>query len=227
MTIVAIHQPNYIPWIGYFDKMAHADVFVFLDTVEYSHGSVINRNKIRNASGWNWLTIPVNKNDTNKSICEVGFADDRWWTKHWTALQGSYSKADYFSEYSPYFSNLYAEKRYYNIADLNIDIIKYLVDAFNIHVKFVRSSEMEIDHALHKNDLLIDILQKLDADTYVAGTGCKDYMSDDLFAMNGIDVIYNKFEPFVYKQRWFGFEPYMSAVDLLFNEGDECTIYFE
>ena len=78
MVRVSIHQPNYIPWIGYFDKMSKSDVFVFLDSVEYSSGSVINRNKIRNATGWNWLTVPINKKDTFKPICDVGFADTKW-----------------------------------------------------------------------------------------------------------------------------------------------------
>lgn len=226
MTTVAIHQPNYIPWIGYFDKIAHTDIFVFLDSVEYSHGGVTNRNKIRNSSGWNWLTVPVNKKDTNKSICEVGFADDKWWKKHLTALQGSYSKADHFSEYASYFYELYSEKKYDNIADLNIDIIKYLSSSFGISTKYVRSSEMNIDPTLHKNSLLIEILQKLNADTYIAGKGCVDYMDDDKFIKNGIEVVYNNFKPFVYKQRWDGFEPYMSAVDLLFNEGDKSGSYF-
>lgn len=226
MTTAAIHQPNYLPWIGYFDKMARVDVFVILDTVEYSHGSVINRNKIRNSSGWNWLTVPVNKSDASKPICEVGFADNKWRKKHFTALQGAYSKAEYFREYSPFFSELYGGEMYDNIADLNTAIIKYLADSFDIQVEFVRTSEMNIDPSLRKNELLIEILNQIDADTYIAGTGCKDYMDDELFAKNGISVKYNSFEPFVYKQRWDGFEPYMSAVDLLFNEGEDSRKHF-
>lgn len=219
MVIVSIHQPNYIPWIGYFDKMSKSDVFVFLDSVEYSRGSVINRNKIRNATGWNWLTIPVNNKDTSKPICEVRFADTKWWKKHYTSLVGAYSKCEYFEEYFPYFSQLYNEQQYSTIADLNIDIIQYLAESFSIDVKFIRSSEMNIDSSLQKNELLIDILQKLNADVYISGTGSKDYMDEAMFQENGISVIYNSFKPFIYRQRWGGFEPYMSSVDLLFNEG--------
>ena len=226
MVKVAIHQPNYIPWIGYFDKMAKCDVFVFLDSVEYSRNSVINRNKILNTNGWNWLTIPVKKDDTNKNICDVEFANDKWWIKHWTSLVHAYSKSDCFSEYSDFFHQIYDEKKYDKIADLNIAIIRYIAASFEIYPRFIRSSDMELRHDLHKNELLLDILQKLDATQYIAGTGCKDYMEDTLFVENGINIVYNEVKPFVYKQRWEGFEPYMSAVDLLFNEGEKGAGYF-
>lgn len=217
---VAIHQPNYIPWIGYFDKMAKSDIFVFLDTVEYTHGGVINRNKIRIKDGWAWLTVPVKKEDSSKAIMDVRFSDDYWWKKHWIALGGSYSKSEYFSEYSGYFEKLYESKKYTQISELNIDIIQYLARAFDINVKFIKASDLVINPELHKNELLLDILQKLGATEYIAGTGCKSYMEDNIFTDNSISVTYNEFKPFEYKQRWVGFEPYLSAVDLLFNEGD-------
>ena len=140
MVIVSIHQPNYIPWIGYFDKMSKSDVFVFLDSVEYSRGSVINRNKIRNATGWNWLTIPVNNKDTSKPICEVRFADTKWWKKHYTSLVGAYSKCEYFEEYFPYFSQLYKLDGYFLEYGhhLNVNVLQrdVLLDAMDHPEKY-------------------------------------------------------------------------------------------
>lgn len=227
MTKVAIHQPNYIPWIGYFDKMAKSDIFVFLDTVEYTHGGVINRNKIRIKDGWSWLTVPVKKEDTSKPIMSVRFSDDYWWKKHWIALGSSYSKSEYFSEYSGYFEKLYESKKHTQLSELNIDIIKYLAKSFDITVKYIKASELQLNPEHHKNELLLDILQQLDATEYIAGTGCKSYMEDKIFTDNSISVTYNEFKPFEYKQRWAGFEPYLSAVDLLFNEGPNAAKYFK
>lgn len=217
--IVAIHQPNYMPWIGFFQKMALADIFVILDTVQFSKDSYTQRTKIRTKEGWIWLTIPVVRNYYSRLINEVYLPqNDKWKKKHKMAMISNYAKA-------PFFDKSFVEQYYCNefvkLQEFNEFGIYYLNDKFGIETKVARASKLKIDKNLKSTELLLEIVKRAGGDVYISGIGGKKYIEEEKFEKEGIEIKYFEFEPFEYLQRWEGFEPYMSAIDLLFNMGEK------
>lgn len=215
--IVSIHQPNYLPYVGFFQKMALSDVFVVLDTVQFSRDSYTQRTRIRTKDGSMWLTIPVEKKNYFKQISEIPLPEDEKWLKnHKMSIIANYSKCKCFdnSFINDYFSD---NGKYANLQKFNEYGISYLKKKLGIHTDIVRASELDLRLELGSTELLIDILETLGADTYISGLGGKKYMDESQFSMKNIKLKYLEFKPFAYAQRWGGFEPYMSALDLVFN----------
>lgn len=223
---VAIHQPNYLPYIGYFSKMAQADIFVILDNVQFSKDSYTQRTRIRTKEGSIWLTIPVEKkNNSFKLIHEVQLPQNRkWLEKHRVSIISNYSKTPFFDE--TFIRTYYDSYNSILLRDFNEFGIYYLKNKFGIKTKIIRSSELNLNQDLKATDLLIEIIKKLGGTTYISGFGGKKYLDETKFVKEGIKLIYFEFELFQYKQRWNGFEPYMSAIDLLFNLGDQSEKLF-
>jgi hypothetical protein len=221
MRIATIHQPNYLPWIGFFYKIAHSDCFIILDTVEYSKNSVINRNKIRVKDGWAYLTIPIEKKFHNSRIVNVELQKgNSWQISHFQTIEANYKKADYFHCYEDFFKELYNAKYHY-LWEVNEKIIRYLLDCFDMNVEIKKSSELDMDPDLKKTDLLVSIIKEVEADIYLSGSGGEKYLDTDVFNANNIELKYTNFTHPVYKQRYQGFMPNMAAIDLLFNLGDK------
>jgi hypothetical protein len=219
---VTIHQPNYLPYFGYFQKMALSDIFVLLDTVQYSKNSYTKRVKIRTQMGGVWLTIPIEKINNFKKIQEIKLPIDiKWKTKHKSSITVNYSKSTFFDKF---FVDNYYQLSPENLLDFNEAGIRYFQEKFNIKTKLVRASELKIDKELKSSDLLIEIVKKIGGSTYISGPSGKQYLDREKFLHNNIDV--EIFEPTIhtYKQRWSGFEPYMSSIDILFNLGEKNCI---
>jgi len=214
--IVAIHQPQYLPWLGYFDKMLKADVFVLLDDVQYKKNEWQNRNKIRTSKGWQWLTVPV-QYDFKQIIYQIKIAKASNWRKdHYHSLTLHYNKAPYFKEYESFFKSTYDQQWEY-LLDLNIHLIKFLQEALGIKTKLIKASELNV--GLHRTEKLIEICKKLGATAYLSGAGAREYLDLKLFQQSRIQVIFQEFKCPVYNQAYPNFEPCMSAIDLLFNYG--------
>ena len=217
--IVAIHQPNYLPWLGFFHKMHKSDVFVLLDDIQYTKGYVCNRNKIKTRQGWIWLTVPVlTKGKLNQQIKDTKINNRvHWGKKHWKSISSNYEKAEFFFKYSPFFKDLYW-KEWDLLSDLNENIITYITKQLGINTEIVRASELEGVKG-NKSDLLISICKAVGADTYLSGAYAAIYMEEKKFKENNLKLIYQKFKHPTYTQLWGKFIPQMSAIDLLFNEG--------
>ncbi|MCK4994635.1 MAG: WbqC family protein [Candidatus Omnitrophica bacterium] len=222
--IVSVHQPQYIPWLGYFDKIDKSDCFVFLDTVQYKKREYQNRNRVRTKDSWIWLTVPViTKGSSHQSLSDVLIDNETdWANEHCKSLQSWYGHASYFKDYFPFFEDLY-KKNWEKLIDLNINVIKYLLGALNIDTQIYLESE--IGTSKKSTERIIEICQKLKADKYLSGAGGKDYLQEGLFAKDGIDLKYQIFEHPNYKQQFMSnehaFESYMSVLDLLFNAGKQ------
>lgn len=218
--IVSIHQPAYIPWLGYFDKIAKSDIHIFFDDAEYSKNNLFNRNKIKTPQGWIWLTVPV-KYKSNTSICETKIDNAvNWRRNHWNSIKANYSRAPYFKKYSDIFEKFYL-KNWEHLSDLTISMNRTIANMLGIKTKFVKSSELKVPG--RKNEKLINLCKAVGADTYLSGQGAKAYMNENLFATNNVRVIYQKFDYPTYKQLWGEFIPNLSAIDFLFNCGiEEC-----
>ena len=220
--IVSVHQPQYIPWLVFFDKIEKRDCFVFLDQVQYKPREYQNRNRIRTKNGWIWLTVPViSKGLGRQKICDVKINNDiNWQKKHWRSLKSYYQKAPFFKDHYNFFERVYFAK-WERLIELNIHITKYLLKKLNIKIPLYYESE--IGTSSRATDRIIEICKKLKADTYLSGIGGKAYLEELKFFQAGIQLIYQEYNHLPYHQLYTKdfdqFLPNMSAVDLLFNEG--------
>jgi hypothetical protein len=216
--IIAVHQPQYIPWLGYFHKIAQCDTFVILDNVQYKTREFQNRNRIRTEKGWMWLTVPV----VTKDGCRLRMADVEidntmpWQRKHLGSLKTSYASSPYFKEYYAFFEQSF-QRQWIKLADLNVHIIRFVLDNLSITTPIVFESELNVLTA--KTQRIIDICKQLNADKYLSGIGAREYLEESLFPEQRITLYYQHFNHPEYKQCFEPFMPYMSIIDLLFNCG--------
>lgn len=216
---IAIHQPNYLPYIGYFQKMGLSDVFVILDNVQFSKPSYTQRTKIRTSDSFMWLTIPIEKSHIFKPIKDVLLPTNRAWLReHKKSIIFHYSKCPFFDEgfVEEYFTE---GEQFKKLQEWNEFGIFYLKDKLKIKTNIVKASDLNLNENLKSTDLLVEIVNQVGGDTYISGAGGRKYMDISKFEKNDISLEYFDFEPFEYKQRWEGFEPYLSAIDLVFNLG--------
>jgi hypothetical protein len=221
VTIAAIHQPNYIPWPGYFHKLAACDVFVYLDAVQYPRGqSFAARNRIKTPNGVVFLTIPVSVpkgHEGKASYLEVELADERWRDKHLKTVEQSYKRAPHFDEvFELYRDGLERGK---TLVDLNVGLIEAIAGYLGIETRRVRLSET-LESFGEKSDLIVDVCKTVGADVYLSGAGGgRDYNDERLLDEHGIELRYDDYAYPEHPQLWDGFEPNLSVLDLLFNCG--------
>jgi hypothetical protein len=217
--IVAVHQPQYLPWLGFFDKIDSADVFVLLDNVQFKKNEWQNRNKIKTAQGWQWLTVPVMYKHLqliNEVIINNGV---NWKHKQRQAILSNYKKAAYHDLLEGFFEDIFSLPWEF-ISELNIDAVKRLVEILGINTPIYIASDL-VEFPKDPDERLIAITKHFGADTYLAGAGGRGYMDLDKYEKSGIKVIFQDFIHPVYNQLFGEFEPFMSVVDLIFNHGDE------
>ena len=216
--IVAIHQPNYLPWLGFFYKMANCDVFVFLDDALHSKSSFTNRNKIKTRDGIKLLSVPLSTKEVRINellICN----DQKWQSKHWNIIENSYRQAPYWEEYSAHFKDILAKKSWTYLSELNIALIWQIKVILGIKTEIVTSSTLNIGgHRGSERNLAI--CKYLKADIYLSGEGARSYNDEQAFEREGIKLVYTGFQHPVYRQLWGDFIPNLSIIDLLFNEGE-------
>lgn len=215
--ILSIHQPQFLPWLGYFDKIDRSDIFVFLDNVQFKKNEWQNRNRIKTAEGWQWLTIPV-LHKFPQRIDEVKINNtDPWERKHLNALSTNYAKAPFYDEYIPFFQEMYSQK-WERLADINIHAITYLAGILGIPEKrFVKASDMEL--LVGNTERLVDICRQLEATVYLSGRDGAKYLDLTLFKKESIDVVFQDYIHPHYSQLFQSFESNLSIIDLLFNCG--------
>ena len=217
--IVSINQPAYLPWLGYFHRIAVSDLHIVLDHVQFEKNSYTNRNKVRIKNGWSWLTVPVKSGGKfpHLYINQLEIANEsRWAKKHLATLRFSYGKAPYFALHTSYFEGVYSH-RWDLLKDLVRETTSYLLDAFGIRTPLLYSSEMNAKG--QKDELLLNLCRAVGAKVYVSGPLGRNYLREQLFEACGIKVVYQNYIHPTYQQVYPGFEPGMSAIDLLFNHG--------
>ncbi len=215
--IVAVHQPQYLPWLGYFDKIDRADVFCFLDNVQYKKNEWQNRNRIKTANGWQWVTTPVLFQFPQK-INEVKINSRvNWQRKHFQALLTNYRKAPFFNDYIDFFEQVYS-KNWDSLSELNIYLILNILKMLDLESKStVLASDLQLSE--DPTDRLIDICKKLGGDIYLSGPDGIKYMDTDRFQQRGIKIMVQDFKHPDYPQLFGEFQSHLSIVDLLFNCG--------
>lgn len=210
--MVAVHQPNYAPWLGYFHKIAHADVFVFLDDVQFSKGSYTNRVRIGRDDGAVWLTQPV-RHALGQAINEVGFAQNDWPARHLDALRGAYRRAACFDEIWSDLITMYERIPTDSLAAANRHLIEAIVAHLAIDCRFAASSDLHVNE-LKGDDRLVAIVGALaPGGTYLSGGGGDKYQDPAKFADAGIDLVYANFAHPDYPQGAARFQPGLSVLD--------------
>jgi hypothetical protein len=215
---VCIHQPDFVPWLGFFDRLIKADVFVILDDVQFLRRGWQNRNRIKTPDGWRWLTVPVKqKGKFSQPINQVVLANDTpWRRKHLGALVSGYSGAPNFDQIYPEILKVY-DKNDFLLIDFNMSLIKLVLDILNIDIPIRFASEFNF--ATRKSHLLVDLVRALDGDTYLSGQGARSYMDEKLFLEHGIETRWQEFKHPQYNQLHGEFIPDLSIMDVLFNCG--------
>lgn len=221
--IVAIHQPQYMAWGGYFHKMDAADAFVFLDTVQYKKNEYQNRNLIKGPGGPQWLTVPVLYR-FGQTIREVGINNTvPWARKHLAAITSYYGRAPHFRDYVGEFERLLADT-YAGISQLNIAASRMIAQLLGIRTALAVASELPaVDD--QRDRRLAAIVKLLGGDTYLSGAGGRGYVDESVFEQEGVRVMFQAFSAPVYPQLFGAFAPNLSAIDLIFNVGPNAIDY--
>lgn len=217
---VSINQPAYLPWLGYFNRIGISDVHVVLDYVQFEKNSAVNRNKIRTANGWNWLTVPVKTKGKFGSL-EINNLEidnvSNWSEKHWKAICHSYGKTPFFEKYSSELQRIYSQ-RWTRLIDLIEEINRYFIrEVIQLSTPLEYASKLGVIGS--KGDLVLNICKELSATTYISGPFGRDYLDEKQFLSHGILIEYHDYIHPVYPQYYKPFEPYMSTLDLIMNCG--------
>ena len=222
---LSIHQPDFWPWAGLFNKIACSDKFVVFDCVQAPRGkSWLTRNRILLNGNPLWLTLPILRS-ANQKINEVKINREvNYKTKHLGTIKQAYARAEYFKEVFAFVENLYAED-YENASSFSLQIIKAICVKLKIDTEFIGVSEIISDNELSRlsgNSLILEICKKGGANDYLSGVGCLDFIQPDKFKEVGISFKFQKLLHLEYRQQIATvFQPNMSVLDILFNLGFE------
>lgn len=222
--IVAAHQPNFIPWLGYFDKMRKADLFITVDHVQLERQSFQNRTRIKTGEGARWITVPLVQRSRSERIADKLVDNSRrgrfrWCRKMYLTLKYSYESAPYFHAYEPELKEIF-DARWERLAELNARMIQFCRHALGIRTPMLNSSLMGIEGS--KSEMVLNMCLSAGADAYLAGHGAsRDYLDVGAFERAGVRVIWQDFEHPTYTQRPRSeeFIPNLSALDLILNCG--------
>ncbi len=220
---LAVMQPTYLPWIGYFDLLDQCDRFVLYDHVQFEKQSWQQRNRIRTAQGTAWLTVPVHQ-ELGQVIVDVRINQTAHWQhKHWMALVSNYRRAPYWDRYQAALAAIY-ERPWERLADLTIHLIDHLASELGITTERVRSSSLSPEILQgHKAEPLVALCHHFGADTYLSPAGARSYLtSDEPFRVHNLRLEFHAFEHPVWPQRFGEFISHLSVIDLLFNVGPEA-----
>jgi hypothetical protein len=227
MTRVAIMQPTYLPWCGYFGLMHAVDVFVLLDSVQFARRSWQQRNQIKAANGVQWLSVPVlSKGKRDQLISEVEVDKSaNFASAHRKAIEMSYARTPYFEAYADELLPL-LDNPSPRLTDMTMSLILRIKGQLGITTQVLRSSELNGSGT--KGELLASLCRQLGASTYISPPGSKDYLDEtDAFEKIGVPVKYYEFKHPEYPQLFGDFMPNMSTVDMLFNCGERSLSLIE
>lgn len=224
MKTIAIIQSSYIPWKGYFDIINDADIFVFLDDVQYTNRDWRNKNYIKSSQGKLALIVPV-KGGTHQKISEVTIdIKQNWQKQHFKSIIQNYKKSAFFEQYYDLLKNFYIDRHWDKLSDMNIYMIKTICDILGVETEFYNSKGYNF--LGRKSDKIVNICKYFNADHYISGPSAKNYIEAEKFNSAGIQLIYKDYSGYPeYPQLHPPFEHQVSILDLLFNCGPNAPYY--
>ena len=220
--LAGIHQPEFLCWPGFFDKMYRSNLFVVLDNIQFRKDYFQNRNRIKTKNGWRWLTVPLKRPVFGRKICDIEIYGEQWKKRHLNILNENYTSAPFYDSYIDGLKEVY-EKYWKKLSSLNVELIRLMMRYLGFERRIILASELNLEEK-KGTELLIDICRKLDADTYLSGEGGYNYMDLARFKEEEIKVVFRHYTCPRYPQQFLketGFIPNLSTVDLLFNCGED------
>ena len=218
--IVTIHQPNYFPYPGFFQKVLLSDIYVILDRAQFEF-DITNRNKIITPEGsWSRISVPVKKGQKFFEVRNVEINNDQPWAeKNWDLICKSYNDSSFFDLYKTTLNSIF-KKKWNLIFDLNFYTLKKAFEWLDIKTEFILDSELDVTGM--SSEHLLNICKKLGATKYLSGPSGKNYLNEKIFEQSKIKVEYQKYDPIIYPQKYAkSFVPNLSILDLLFNMGSD------
>lgn len=218
LKIVTIHQPDFIPWLGFFERWKKSDIFIILDDVQFLRRGWHHRDKIKTSEGAKWLTVPVTKKNKYNQLIKNVLIDNSsdWRGKHLRTIEHNYKKAPYYDYYFNEISKIY-NKNHEKLIDLNMDFLGFIADEFKIKSPTRASSEYKINSS--STQRLLDLVLAVNGNIYLTGSGSQDYLEEKIFKNNDIQVQWQKYEQTVYPQLHGVFIPMLSTIDYLMMKG--------
>jgi len=217
MTTICIHQPDFAPYLGFFQRLLMSQHFILLDDVQFIRRGWQHRDRIKGLNGPIWLTLSLRKGDYHQHICEVELSSDtKWVDDNLNLLRTYYGKAAYFTEIFPQVAAIYHAGYRYMI-DFNCAVLNLAMEYFDITIPISRASEYSIYSA--STARLLALVQAKQGDIYLTGTGSLDYLDEEMFTTVGVQVKWQDFKHPVYPQLHGDFVPMLSCLDVLFNCG--------
>jgi WbqC-like protein len=222
VTTLAVLQPGYLPWLGFFDQLMRSDVFVMYDDVQFDKHGWRNRNRVKSPQGPVWLTVPVlHKGLGWQKILDVKVNNETaWGRKHLATIRQLYARAPHLDRYVGVLEAMLSRSWEF-LVDLDLALIQQMAAWLGVTTKIVRSSELPVDG--DRSSRLLHFCQHFGAQRYLSGSAARDYLDVPLFESNGIAVDWQDYRHPVYPQQHGEFVPYLSAIDLLFNCGEESA----
>jgi hypothetical protein len=221
-VIVAAHQPHYLPWLGYLDKLAKADLFVVMDDLQYEAQNFQNRQRLKLAAGPAWLTVPLLHDAQSARICDKridngGGLRHHWQSRHWRSLAVHYGPAPFFSAYADELREIYA-RTWDSLVELDLFVLELARRWLAIETPIVRASSLGLRGA--KTERLVDLCKTVGAHAYLTGSGgSAGYLDAERMGRAGIGVIWQAFDHPRHAQRYAGFASHMGFLDLVLNCG--------
>lgn len=226
MKKVGIHQVNYFPWIGYFNKMAKSDVFIYLDEVQLTDRGYSQRAPVINIEGKaSYLTVSVEKKGhRDKKFSEILLNQDfDWKEKQKNFLKGNYAKHSYYSETMELFEEI-LDRNYNTLLEMTLASVEAIKIRLGIDTKTVLQSSLVYDRSMKKSELMLELTKAISGEVYLSGNGARKYMDIGEFERENVKVQFQKFAPFSYSQyRQKQFVSSLSVLDIFFNMGFEGT----
>jgi WbqC-like protein family len=222
---VALVQSNYVPWKGYFDLIASADVFVLYDDAQFTTRDWRNRNRIKTPQGLAWLTVPVG-DSRSRTIRDVRLPDPAWQRAHWRTLELAYKRAPHFSRVTEWLAPIYLDRNFTSLSELNKHLIDTICDQLDIRTNITESCSFRLEGA--RSQLILSICRQIGATEYLSGPSAKTYLDVNLFESNGISVRWIDYSRYpAYPQLWGDFIHEVSILDLLFNCGPDASSFMK
>lgn len=219
---ICIHQSDFAPHLGFFDRLLHTDHFILLDNVQFIRRGWQHRDRIKTRKGSGWLTLSLQRGDYHQRISDVRLApDDRWRDENLALLRECYENAPYFDLIYPQVEAVYRAE-HERLIDFNMALLDMALHLLRIEVQMSFASAYSV--ASSSSQRLLELVLAVQGDNYLTGPGSRDYLDEALFVRSGVKVSWQDFRHPTYSQLHGNFEPMLSCLDLFFNCGNDAAL---